>query len=546
MSTIPATFRAVSARGPLRRALGSYQLYGIVEMTVWVGMVLYAFDEGGAPLAGLVAVVELVPAALVSPIIVSRIDHLSRGTTLLLSQAAVALCSLLTLLALLAQAPVAVVVAAATITLTAVAVVRPLYFAALPQLADGPAALVSANSLSSVTEGVSYFLGPVLAGVATQISGTWLVFLCSTVLAGVAALLCLRLGLRAAGPRADGTDVSWLDAIRNLGSLWGEWGVLALLLVMATRFMIGGALDILGISYSVEVLGNGAAGAGLLIGAIGVGGLLGALLAGPLSMRRRLGPVVGAAGVVQGLGLAVVAVLTLLFPAMLALVVCGIGGAVIIVAGRTLLQRTTDDQVLARVFAVQEGVALLGWAFGSAIAPVVIELMTPASAFVPFGVGCALFTVASLLFIRRLDARAVLHPAEMELLRRVPFLSVLPPYELERLASHATWVAATPGEAIVRQGDAGTAFYVIAEGEFTVTIDGVERAGRLGPGTGFGEIALLHAVPRTATVTASTDGRLLSLDSEKFLAAVTDSVDGRTLAVEVTDAHLRRDTGVEG
>ena len=98
-----------------------------------------------------------------------------------------------------------------------------------------------------------------------------------------------------------------------------------------------------------------------------------------------------------------------------------------------------------------------------------------------------------------------------------------------------------PGRSVVTQGDVGDRFYVIAEGQFGVSIDGVRRPGELGPGTGFGEIALLHAVPRTATVTADTEGRLLTVLAEDFLAAVTGSPDGHAVAREVSRAYLDRD-----
>ena len=226
---------------------------------------------------------------------------------------------------------------------------------------------------------------------------------------------------------------------------------------------------------------------------------------------------------------------------MIAIVLCGIGGALLTVAGRTLLQRTSDDRLLARVFAVQEAVALLGWAFGSIVAPVVIDWLSPAGAFVPFGVGCALFTLAALVAIRRLDDRATTHPVEAALLRGVPFLSVLPPYELERLAAQTTWVDVQVGDEVIRQGDPGDRFYVVAEGRLSVTIDEVRRATDLEAGAGFGEVALLHSVPRTATITALTSGRLLTITSEDFLASVTGSEDGHAVAAEVAAAHLDRD-----
>ena len=97
------------------------------------------------------------------------------------------------------------------------------------------------------------------------------------------------------------------------------------------------------------------------------------------------------------------------------------------------------------------------------------------------------------------------------------------------------------GHVVITQGDVGDRFYVIAEGQFAVSIDGVRRPGALGPGTGFGEIALLHAVPRTATITADTDGRLLTLSADDFLGAVTGSPDGHAVAREVSRAHLDRD-----
>jgi hypothetical protein len=310
---------------------------------------------------------------------------------------------------------------------------------------------------------------------------------------------------------------------------------------MTVDFVVTGALDVLGVAYAQDVLGLAATGAGLLIGSLGVGGLVGAVMGASLSRGRRLAPVVVVGGTVEGCAFAAVALVGLLTPAMVLLATAGTAGAVMIVSGRTLLQRATDDRVLARVFAIQESTTLLGTALGAILAPLVIDWFGPRVAFVPIGLGCALVALTGVVFIRRLDARADYRPEETRLLRGVPFLSVLPEFDVERLAQNSRWDVVLPGAVVISQGEAGRAFYVVAEGEFAVTVDGVRRPFTLGPGTGFGEIALLHAVPRTATITALTAGRLLVIDVSDFLASVTGSADGRAMAAEVTARHLERD-----
>jgi len=89
----------------------------------------------------------------------------------------------------------------------------------------------------------------------------------------------------------------------------------------------------------------------------------------------------------------------------------------------------------------------------------------------------------------------------------------------ERLARSLIPVSVPAGEALIRAGEAGDRFYIVGSGELAVDVgDDVKT---MGAHDYFGEIALLRDVPRTATVTASTDAELYALERDDFLAAVT-------------------------
>jgi CRP-like cAMP-binding protein len=113
----------------------------------------------------------------------------------------------------------------------------------------------------------------------------------------------------------------------------------------------------------------------------------------------------------------------------------------------------------------------------------------------------------------------------------------LAPAILERLALYLEPVRFARGQTVVRQGDRGDRVFVVADGEVEVSIDDAV-VGRQGPGTEFGEIALLRDVLRTATVTTLSDVELLALPREVFLAAVTGHRDSRTAADRVVSARL--------
>jgi CRP/FNR family transcriptional regulator, cyclic AMP receptor protein len=96
-------------------------------------------------------------------------------------------------------------------------------------------------------------------------------------------------------------------------------------------------------------------------------------------------------------------------------------------------------------------------------------------------------------------------------LKRVPLFSELDRRQLKRLAEHFRERTVKSGTTPVREGEmSGVGFFVVADGRASVTADGRELA-TLGPGDYFGEIALITEAKRTATVTATTELRLLEI-----------------------------------
>jgi putative ABC transport system ATP-binding protein len=116
-----------------------------------------------------------------------------------------------------------------------------------------------------------------------------------------------------------------------------------------------------------------------------------------------------------------------------------------------------------------------------------------------------------------------------EFLSGVPAFSALTPAALSEVAEHMSARVVEEGTAVVRQGDEGDAFYLVAEGSVRVSAreasgGDVERA-VLGPGQFFGEAALLKGEPRNATVTARERSLLYVLAKPEFYAALLRSGD---------------------
>jgi MFS family permease len=529
---IARVFGAVLSSRALRRVLAAFFLFTTAEYAIWIAVTVYAFGHGGATAAGVVMVAQLVPAALVAPLAATLGDRLRRDHALALGYATQAVADTALALALWGGPPL-LAYAIAVVASCAVALTRPVHYAILPQLAETPDELTASNGASSLVENLGVLVGPLLAALLIGVGGSQGVVAVSAVCGLTACALTIRLrfpgdvALSTAEAPSELEDAGSrrlvLDAIDGFRELHHEPGAWPLLLLGGAQFVVVGLLDVFYPVLAISVLGVGGSGAGVLAAVVGLGGLVGAGLTAFLVGRRRLTPATEFGLVVCGLSLSAAGLGAVGFGGVaVLLLVCGAGRAFFDVATRTLLQRSVPDDVLARVFGLQEALVMLGLAVGSAAAPVLVTTFGPQGALVAGGM---ILPVVGLLVwpkLRQVDDRAAVPGPELDLLRRISIFAPLPQHALEQLSWHVVPVHAEAGHVVIRQGDPGDRFYLVVDGNLDVTVDGRALA-EIGPGGYFGEIALLRDVPRTATVTARTAVRLLALERAQFLAAVTGS-----------------------
>jgi hypothetical protein len=248
-------------------------------------------------------------------------------------------------------------------------------------------------------------------------------------------------------------------------------------------------------------------------------------------------PVVLVALAVWTAALITLAALPTVATALAAFALAGGARSLFDVGARTLLQRTSPPAVLARVFGVVESLQTFALAAGSLAAPLLIAIGGGRAAVL--GVALLLPTLA-LVWRRRmltLDSSARVPVVEIALLRQLPLFASLPAPELEGIARSLQPASAEPGDVVVKQGDTGDRYYAIADGTVEVSANGA-AVRTMTRGEGFGEIALLHDVPRTATVRAITAASLYTLAKEPFLETITGHPVARDAAAAVVSQRL--------
>ncbi len=542
-AVLAETARSVSsvfANPRLRRVQLALLTSLVGDLAYATAVTVWAYETGGAAAVGVFTAVRLATAAVTAPVGAAMADRYSRRATLLVTDGVravlVTAAAVCLLVGVTSPWPVYVL---ATLAGVLAAPFRSAQRAWMPALVTSPQELTASNATSGTLESVAVFAGPALGGLLVLATGVPTVFLLNVATFGVSMLLVL--GVRATPSAAPALPAPAGAGPGVLGELAAGFRLVGgdpdLRLVtgqVCAQTFVGGAAKVFLVVLAVEVLHTGAGGVGLLDALLGIGSVVGGLVALARAARQRLGHDLTVGVLLWSVPLLLIVVWPSPVAVLVSLLVVGAANPLVDVNLDTIVQRLTPEHLMARVFGALDACYIATGALGSlAMAPLVGWLGLRWSIAV-VAVPVALVAAASLRRMTSLDARFGA-PEGLGLVQGVPWFAPLAPAVLESLARSLHRADVAAGEVVVAEGDVADRFYLVESGRVEVT-----RAGRplreQHAGDFFGEIGLLHDVPRTATVIATEPTTLRWLDREAFLAAVTGR--HRHLAEHVAETRI--------
>jgi MFS family permease len=507
-----------------------------------VALLVYTYERGGTVGVGLLGVARTLPTLVGVPLATTLGDRRSPIRVLLGVYLTAFATAIGAALALAQDAPVFTVLVIAAVHAIATAAIRPLQNTIIPGIARSPDELVASNVATSTGEGLGLLVGPGLGGVLL-VFGPAIVAAAGGIGMALAAIAFARIRRAMVPPH---TAAFSRDADRRRPKPRLSRGATALrrlptpslvMAVFGVQPLVRGMLTVLIVVASIQLLGLGYPGVGLLNSAIGAGGIIGAVATILLIQRQRLAVFFLLGLVFWGAPISVVGLLPVAWIAVVALGVVGAANAVLDVAGFTTLQRTIPNEVRASVFGLFEGYIAAMAGLGGIVAPILLAVLGTQGALIVVGAILPVLAVVSSRAVLRADDIALVPERQLQLLRGVVMLAPLPITTIEQVADCLMPLHFEPGDILMLAGDPGDRFILIDAG----TVE-VEQAGAtlrtIGPGGYVGEIALLRGIPRTATVRAVTAVSALGIDSGDFIAAVTGDREAAVFADRVVDARL--------
>ena len=511
------------------------------DLAAFTAASVYAYHAGGAALVAVLGLLKALPGAFLVPLVTSGSDRVRRERLLIATVAPRALLLGAAAAAMTGGGQGVLIVVLVGLEGGLASAFRQVQAALLPWLARTPDELTSANTAASVLQSAAMVGGPAIAAGLLAIGTAQSAMLVACGLVAVAAVLLA--GVR---PPSSGAPVPVtgrlkqlkLDVIAGFDAGVRRRDAMALFVPAAAQTFARGVLNVLTVVIALELFALGSASVGWLAAVLGAGGLLVGMLAVIVVRGRRVARSFAAGVAGWGVPLILLAFARAPYWPYLMFGVIGVANVFDDVGVYSSLQQVIPSRLMGRALGVRRGVLLLSMGLGSAVTPLLIDLWGGRGTLIATGLLVVVLAAAFLPRLTAIDGRISAPGPDLALLRQVSFFHPLPFAIVEHLASELQSATYEPGDVIIREGEPGERFYIIASGQARATKDG-KQLSEMGAGDSFGEIALLRRIPRTATVTAITRLEARTLTREEFLAAVTGNPESVESAEEVVSTRLQ-------
>jgi len=514
-------------------------IHSAAEFAAWITVLVVAFEAGGASAAGLAVVVQLVPAALLAPIVAAAGDRFPRHRVLAVAFAVQASAAGGITLALIGDSPIEFVYALAAVFTVSTIATPATVASLLVHHARSPSQLMGWNVTRSFVRAAGSLAGPLLAAVVLAVAEPAAVF------AGVftaCAITALLVGLRL--PHDDRMKVSSSltsvldDSWRGVAYVASTPAPRHVVLFVGAAEMLIGALDLLFVAIAFDQLGRGGSVVALLSVGFAVGTLIAAAVASRL-LHWRLSRLIGLGSLLLTLPLLVIAEVSLLVGVLALAALLGVGNGLMEIGSQTLLQRSCAETMTSRVYGALDSTSMIAAAIGAATVGALIDGGGTTETTVAVGVVGASVLLGGSVRLRSTErSLPSADPALVACLRSVSFLASLPQPTLERLGRLCEHRTVPAGAAVVVEGERGHRFYVLRSGAVEIRSDGDVVADVVAPAS-FGEVALLHDEVRTATVTTTSSCEFAVIHRDAFLDAIGRTATSHRDAFAVADGYRR-------
>ena len=548
--------RAVLANPALRRINLALSGSMIGDWAAGTAVAVWAYQAGGATLVGIWGVIRLSSMAVASPFSAVLSDRYPRKTVMVVSDLTRVVLVLGAAAVVSQSGPSWLVILLATLAAVVATVFLPAKAALMPELASTPVELAAANGVGSTVESLAFFVGPAIAGTLLVFTGVAPVLVFNAATFVWSAVLVwgvhppprpemppiLDAGGVPAEPesaRATPTPGFLQESVAGFATIVSNRDLRLVTALLCAQTVVAGASVVFVVAVAVDLIDLGPQGVGYLESTLGIGALAGGLIAMARASGQRLAVDFGAGVILWALPLLLLAAWAHPLAAFACMFVIGVANPLVDVNFDTIVQRVTPSHVMGRVFGAVSSAFIAGMALGAALMPILIATVGLRTGLGIIGITVTLLVLPFMPRLHRMDG-LLQAPEGLALIRGLPIFAPLSQPIVERLALALRRIEVPAGTAVITEGDVGDRFYIVESGRVEATYRG-EHLSYAGPGEPFGEIALLHDVPRTASVTTVEHTVLRSLDQDVFLAAVT----GNAQALDRTQAlaNLRIPTG---